>query len=248
MFRTLLITTLLASASTVGLWKSKCAADLAFRPGNASAQPAGVSNVDAAATAPKYYAVLYTYQDGENHVMKSHTFATFVKATGNAATKYSWEAYDVSWLPAKFADTLKLSFFPTAGKNFSVADTLKFAHRLGVEVRTVGPIEIDAELFAAAVRQTEKLAAGSIRYKLYDSSKGGVLGAKGNVLHCIDAIGNIAGDMHSGSVRGHASAERLVAHFQPHVKSQNVPAWVAEAVATRAGMTEHDGTLLAGGR
>jgi hypothetical protein len=248
MFRTLLIAGLLASASTVGVWKSKCVADLAFRPGNASAQPASVSNADTAATAPKYYAVFYTYQDGENHVMKSHTFATFIKATDNVAAKSMWEAHDVSWLPAKFADTLKLSFFPTAGKNYSVADTLKFARRLGVEVRTVGPIEIDAELYAAAVRQTEKLAAGSIRYKLYDSSKSGVLGAKAKVLHCIDAIGNITGEMHSGSVRGHASAERLVAHFRDHVKSEQAPAWIAEAVAKRAGISAQGGTLLAGGQ
>ncbi|MGC3970200.1 MAG: hypothetical protein QM775_23585 [Pirellulales bacterium] len=243
MLRTLLTTLLLSAAATAGLWKSTCTADLSWKNFVDTPRVVGASAAKNAQTpqslpapkaSPRYYAVIYTYQDAENQVLKSHTFATFVKAVNGDvaadATAQDLETHDISWLPAKFSETLKLSFFPTAGKNYTVAETLGFAHRLGADVRRHDPIEIDAELYEAAVLQAKLLSDGSVRYKLYDSSKRGILRAKGNVLHCIDAIGNIAGEMHSGSVRGHASSERLVEHFRSHLKSEHAPTWLASMV------------------
>lgn len=196
----------------------------------------------------RYFVVVFSYQDADNHVQKSHTFATFVKASNldasaEDARQAHFETRTISWLPAKFADTLRLSFFPTAGRNFTLGETLKFAERLDVQVRHWGPLEIDADLYRQAVRRSEQLASGDVRYQVYDSSKPRTKRAA-NVAHCIDAVAEPAGTLTLGTVRGFAAGEQVVEHFRPHVKQTETPAWLFDAVmrAADAGRTD---TLLA---
>lgn len=249
MFRVLLTIVILATSSTLGLRLSRCDAD-ATAVQTPSARV--FFGLKAPPAATRYFAVVFSYQDAENHVLKSHTFATFVKVPGGAGDANQpadWNSVTISWLPAKFAETLKLSFFPTAGRNYTLAETLGFAERLGARVRHWGPIEIDRELYDAAERQAERLASGQVRYKLYDSSKQGVLGGKSNVLHCIDAVGNIAGPLQSGTARGFAAGERVVEHFRSHAKGGKAPAWLLTTVAGEAAATEAaKSTALAGVR
>ena len=199
-------------------------------------------------TPDRYFVVVYSYQDADNHVLKSHTFATFVKASNlddsaDSAHQARFETRTISWLPAKFAATLRLSFFPTAGKNFTLGETLKFAEQLEVQVRHWGPLEIDVDLYEQAVRRSEQLASGDVRYQVYDSSKPRTKRAA-NVVHCIDAVAETAGKLTLGTVRGFAAGEQVVEHFRSHVKHSKTPAWLYDAVVRNAQDQAQAETLL----
>ena len=199
-------------------------------------------------TPDRYFVVVFSYQDADNHVLKSHTFATFVKvshlddAAGNAK-QARFESRTISWLPAKFAETLRLSFFPTVGKNFTLGETLKFAEQLDVQVKHWGPLEIDADLYEHAVRRSEQLSSGDVRYQVYDSSKPRTKRAA-NVVHCIDAVAETAGKLTLGTVRGFAAGEQVVEHFRSHVKSAETPAWLYDAVVLADKTGSRPDTLL----
>ena len=196
----------------------------------------------------RYFVVVFSYQDADNHVLKSHTFATFVKASNlddaaGEVNQAGFESRTISWLPAKFANTLRLSFFPTAGKNFTLSETLKFAEKLDVHVKHWGPLEIDANLYEQAVRRSEQLASGDVRYQVYDSSKPRTKRAA-NVVHCIDAVAETAGKLTLGTVRGFAAGEQVVEHFRPHVKNAETPAWLYDAVVREDQTASQPDTLL----
>lgn len=222
---------------------------LGDRPECQGHAPERHASVSQSAAAPdRYFVVVFSYQDAENHVQKSHTFATFVKAsnlddTADNARQARFETRTISWLPAKFADTLRLSFFPTAGKNFTLGETLRFAERLDVQVRHWGPLEIDARLYEQAARRSEQLASGAVRYQVYDSSKPRTKRAA-DVVHCIDAVAEPAGKLTLGTVRGFAAGEQVVAHFRAHARQTRTPAWLYDAVVRAADATPPE-TLLA---
>ncbi|MBA4019683.1 MAG: hypothetical protein C0483_21170 [Pirellula sp.] len=200
--------------------------------------------------AERYFVIVFSYQDADNHVLKSHTFATFIKASnlGESAAhsqQARLESQTISWLPAKFADTLHLSFFPTAGKNFTLGETLKFARQLDVQVRHWGPLEIDAQLYHQAMLRSEQLASGEVRYQIYDSSKPRTKRAA-NVVHCIDAVAETAGKLTLGTIRGFEAGEQVAKHFQSHVTRPQSPAWLYDAVVRDAQTSLTPGTLLVG--
>lgn len=49
-----------------------------------------------------YYMIVFGQQDGADRPDSSHTFATFVKTTGEGAdkTKYTFASHTISWMPA----------------------------------------------------------------------------------------------------------------------------------------------------
>ncbi len=213
MFRaTLLIALLALVPSLIG--------DRAACRGIAPRDPASVRNVRR--PSDRYFVVVFSYQDADNHVLKSHTFATFAKAsnfdlrsktTGRRASK----PVRISWLPAKFADTLRLSFFPTAGKNFTLGETLKFAEQLDVQVRHGARWRSTPTCTDKAVRRSEQLASGDVRYQVYDSSKPRTkAGGERRTLH--RRRRRTGRHAYVGTVRGFAAGEQIVEHFRPHVK------------------------------
>ena len=100
-------------------------------------------------------------------------------------------------------------------------------------MRHWGPLEIDGDLYEQAVRRSEQLASGDVRYQVYDSSKPRTKRAA-NVVHCIDAVAETAGKLTLGTVRGFAAGEQVVEHFRSHVKHSKTPAWLYDAVVRNA--------------
>jgi len=198
-----------------------------------------------AATAPRYFAIVYSYQDGENHVMKSHTFAQFVRVIGDDPARARVETHTISWLPARFAESLRLSVIAVKGKNFSLDDTFRFAERLGTTVKRWDPIEIDAATYQAAVNQIAKLQSGAVKYKMYNSSPDSVIAqSTEGVSHCIHAVGDVVGRINTGINRGFDAGEIIHQHFLAQAKGP-APEWVY-AIAARADRTADRPVLLAG--
>jgi hypothetical protein len=198
---------------------------------SADSQPALAAET---AAAPRYFAIVYSYQDAENHVMMSHTFAQFVEVIGDDPARAHVETHTISWLPARFAESLRLSVVAVKGKNFSLDDTFEFARRLGTTVKHWEPVEIDSATYRAALAQIDKLNSGSIKYKMYNSSPDSVIGqSTAGVSHCIHAVGDVVGRVNTGIARGFDAGEIIHHHFAAHAKSTAAPDWVY-VVAARA--------------
>ncbi|MBL9095195.1 MAG: hypothetical protein JNL96_28510 [Planctomycetaceae bacterium] len=173
----------------------------------------------------RYFVTVFAYEDGHNNALKTHTFATFVRVPAEAnslvgASRSDVDVRTISWLPAKFGETLKLGIFATKGKNYSLGETLEFARRLKTEVRHWGPYEIDAAMYGDAMKQIARLDSGEVKYKIYNSAQNTLIKTKTkDVSHCIDAVGDVVGALHSGTARGFATGELLMKHFEKHLIS-----------------------------
>src|SRR3954452_5499899 len=75
-----------------------------------------------------YYAMVFGSQRTPPDPRYSHTFATYVKATGRGrcAQAYRLEAYTASWLPRSL-DIRVLAVLPECGVTISLYDTLGYA-------------------------------------------------------------------------------------------------------------------------
>src|SRR5262245_49603432 len=87
-----------------------------------------------ASTAQKgegYFLIIFSQEGPGHEPWLSHTFATFVKATGAGANKgqYHLEHHTISWLPAS-RDIRLLRLRPETGKNFSLEESLRWARSL----------------------------------------------------------------------------------------------------------------------
>ncbi len=134
-----------------------------------------------------YYVLVFASQRGLVSIRDTHTFATFVRATGRGpcAQSYGLEAFTISWLPR----TLELrpwALAPEAGTNLGLADTLRWAQATGQRVSLWGPYQIDRELFELALAQVRLLQSGAVCYKVLDS--GYRTDAVSNCIHAVTSV------------------------------------------------------------
>jgi hypothetical protein len=164
--------------------------------------------------------------------MKSHTFAQFVKVEGDDPATAQIETRTISWLPSRFGETLKLSVLAVKGKNFSLDDTLKFADRLGTTVKHWDPVEIDETTYVRAINQIDRLNAGGVRYKMYNSAPNAVVSQSTyGVSHCIHAVGDVCERIPTGISRGFEAGAMIHELFARNGKTTTAPAWLYEVAA-----------------
>ena len=90
---------------------------------------------------------VYSYNDCANRLFHSHSWAVFDRCG---------EKVVISWGPAQGGGTDAIrSAVP--GKNYSHEQTVGFAQRLGLQVRTYGPYKIRPELFCNAKQWAKTL-------------------------------------------------------------------------------------------
>jgi hypothetical protein len=149
-----------------------------------------------ALTSDRYFMIPFAYQDKGNHPEMSHSFISVIRVFADAKQskgtaglmqgKYrnrEFEAFNISWLPADFMSNPHLcvfdgpgaKLFPTKnkcpispGKNFNLADTIKFAVDAKNAVAMWGPYEIRKEGFALGVARKKLLDGGTIKYRADD--------------------------------------------------------------------------------
>lgn len=176
--------------------------------------------------ATKYYMVMFGYQGPANLGRDSHTFATFVKATGpepfNLDTDI--ETHDISWIPANISggEILCTILFckPQTGKNYSLHETMLIGTTSGRKVRWWGPYEINEELFQRAVKRVEFLNSGKVRYKALDDGFRGPakFNSPGGASNCVHAVSDIGGDMNQGLNWGYSGSQKVVKHLRQFIK------------------------------
>jgi hypothetical protein len=133
-----------------------------------------------------YYMIIFGQQDRVNRVESSHTFASFVKVTGEGTdkSKHVIETHTISWMPRSMQ--VKLRFEPEDGVNLDLKESLQAAKMAKTEVSMWGPFRIKKELYENAVRQEERLRKGTVAYKVID-----VRFRPEKATNCIHAVSDI---------------------------------------------------------
>jgi len=142
----------------------------------------------AAKTAPAedfYYLAMFGSQTTPADPNYSHTFASFVHATGEGPCPPAFvveDCFTISWLPADLKVRTR-ALLPECGHNFGLHETLDYALRSGERVSVWGPYRIEPRLYYEAARQRDVLESGRVRYKAIDSGY-----PTDRVSNCIHAV------------------------------------------------------------
>ena len=122
----------------------------------------------------------------------THTFATFLKVTGECCCgpecPHLTEHFTISWLP-RDAVVQTWRLLPQPGANYDLYSTLKLLTAEGEQFALWGPFAIDRSLYCRAVTQKALLEGGAVRYKAADTGY-----PTARVSNCIHAVSDLAED------------------------------------------------------
>jgi hypothetical protein len=105
----------------------------------------------------EYYLCVFAFDTFPRRAQHSHTFATFIKASGVAV-----EAHTISWLPrSQHIELARTQSEP--GMNLDLHQTLSFARDLSARVYEWGPYRIRPELYIRSLWQIERLNSATQR-------------------------------------------------------------------------------------
>jgi hypothetical protein len=170
-----------------------------------------MSITNSARSEDAYYMIVFGQQDGADRPDLSHTFATFVKTTGEGPdkSKYGIDSHTISWMPRSLQ--VKLVRRPEEGVNLDLKDTLRHAKELKCEVSMWGPFHIKKELYDRAFKQETRLKKGDIDYKALD-----VRFRPDTAMNCIHAVSDIDTDnglLETGTARGNDASLVVLKHL-----------------------------------
>jgi hypothetical protein len=132
-----------------------------------------------------YYVAVFASQTIPANPDYSHTFAAFVKASGEGPCPTAFAVEDcfcISWLPANLKVRTH-ALLPECGHNFGLHETIDNALANGERVSAWGPYRIDKELYENAKHQIHLLESGEVRYKAVDSGR-----RTDHISNCIHAV------------------------------------------------------------
>jgi hypothetical protein len=173
-----------------------------------------------------YYVVVFGSQRAPNWPRYSHTFATFVKATGAGPSPaaYRLESHTISWSP-RTLDVRAARLLPEAGVNLDLHTTLRWAQSLGADVYQWGPFRIRKELYDRALAQIARLGSGAVQYKVIDA--GYRPHRASNCIHAVSDLDADRGLLETGALHGEAASQRVALHLRRWmVEPSQVHAWV----------------------
>jgi hypothetical protein len=169
-----------------------------------------------------------------NRPKYTHTFATFVKATGEGPglEAYQIESHTISWTAASF-DLHMYRLRPEPGINLDLHASLQLAHRNRDQISQWGPYQIEPELHDRALKQIARLESGAIQYKLLDGPFRPHLASC-----CIHAVTDLDADhglLETGHARGTAASALVVRHLRRWMLDPDVVHyWVSERLGLGA--------------
>jgi hypothetical protein len=134
-----------------------------------------------------YYVMVFGSQRIPAEARYSHSFALFVRATGQGrcAASYRLEGHLISWMPQALEIRL-WALVPECGQNLDLNSTFRWVLASNQRISMWGPYPIDADLYQRALRQTTLLESGEVRYKAIDAGY-----RADRACNCIHAITSI---------------------------------------------------------
>ncbi len=182
-----------------------------------------------------YYMTIFSAQADSRDPRRTHSFATFVKATstGDSAKDSPIEIHTISWVPQSL-EIVILRRRPEPGTNLDLASSLRWAASRNCRVSMWGPYRINRELYDRAVEQEARLNSGLVLYKALDRRF-----RPGTASNCIHAVADLDMDnglLHTGQGRGDVASRQVAQHLNRWVTNpEQTHAWVAR----RLGLTDH---------
>jgi hypothetical protein len=174
-----------------------------------------------------YYLTIFSAQANSRDPRRTHSFATFVKATGtgDSAKDSPIEIHTISWMPQSL-DIVILRRQPEPGANLDLESSLRWAEARNCRVSIWGPYQIKKELYDRAVEQEARLNSGQVLYKAIDRRF-----RPGTASNCIHAVADLDIDnglLHSGQGRGEVASRQVAQHLNRWViEPGQTHTWVA---------------------
>ncbi len=139
--------------------------------------------------AERYYLMVFGSQLDQSQPRYTHSFAVFVKATGEGLfpEHYALEAHTISWMPRALEIHLA-RLCPERGVNLGLHETIRYVLGEGERISYWGPYEIEPELYCRALRQIAVLNSGEVAYKAVDTGY-----PTDRASNCIHAITSTVG-------------------------------------------------------
>lgn len=144
----------------------------------------------------RYFIIPFAYQNQGNNPKYSHSFMTVIRVFADqrqiSRTKglkervhanRKFEAFNISWMPADFAQNADLCVFKgfgarlvpqwntcpvSSGRSFSLEETIKLGVSFKNAVCMWGPYEITKEGFGLGVQRLRLLESGKVKYRADD--------------------------------------------------------------------------------
>jgi hypothetical protein len=196
--------------------------------------PSPAQEPDAQEPKESYYMTIFSAQADSRDPRRTHSFATFVKATGmgDSAKNSPIEIHTISWMPRSL-DIVILRRQPERGVNLDLESSLRWAASRNSRVSMWGPYQINKELYDRAVEQEARLNSGLVLYKAVDRRF-----RPGTASNCIHAVADLdmdTGLLHSGQGRGDAASRQVAQHLNRWIiNPEQTHTWVA----SRLGLTD----------
>lgn len=160
----------------------------------------------------RYFMVVFASQAEPNLLRLAHSFATFIKASGDGNPKYGKiEEHTISWLPASLTiEPLRLQ--PQAGKNVDRQASMAYARSLNAAVSSWGPFPIKQELYERALKQIEFLESGKVAFIVLDRRWRGQ-GAS-NCIHALSDVDRDRGFLETDAAHGISASQLVLKHLE----------------------------------
>ncbi len=177
-----------------------------------------------------YYLLVFAAQRNPNWVRYTHTFGTFVKATGRGADPcgYRLESFTISWLPCSL-EVHPWRLLSEPGIALDLPHTLAWAERNGARVSLWGPYRIQRELYERGRVQLACLQAGRYEYKALDGFR------RARAVDCIHALSDVDSDpgyLRTLKAHGDEASYLVLLHFRR---------WLIDPCRTADGLVERLG-------
>jgi hypothetical protein len=165
--------------------------------------------VRSAPAAEIYYAIVFGSQSEPKRLRNTHTWATFIKATGEGTdpSNYSLEMHTISWLP----QTLDVKVFqpwPEPGVNLDLYQTLAAVYAHGESVTMWGPFVMRKEVYEKSLRVRDIIATGAVRYRAISTARNLLVS---DCIHAVAAVDPDFGRGHYPLIRIGKPASRFIA-------------------------------------
>src|SRR5438874_312328 len=188
-----------------------------------------VASMPARAQEPdaSYYMTIFSAQADSRDPRRTHSFATFVKAsgTGDSAKDSPIEIHTISWMPQSL-DIVILRRRPEPGTNLDLESSLRWAESRNCRVSMWGPYQISKELYDRAIKQEARLNSGLVLYKAIDRRFRP--GMASNCIHAVSDLDTDNGLLHSGQGRGDEASQQVAQHLKRWmIDPGQTHAWVA---------------------
>ena len=134
-----------------------------------------------------YYLMVFGSQQIPPRAKYSHSFAVFVRATGQGACaeNYALEYYTISWVPQTL-DIRLLALSPECGQNLELHATIHWALSTEQRISMWGPYLVNGDRYWRAAQQVQLLQSGQVGYKALDS--GFPTDVATNCIHAVSSV------------------------------------------------------------